>query len=470
MRIKGTVLACLVLFSTFPSPLPADPATVLTLGAVLGNLMNEVEAALNAARNAGDSVEMDAARQAELTIENVQNAYQSSLNVTFNEKIDPTIQGTIDQVTSMVNDVTSRVFTSADQAAARGQQIANTLPFRQSEPQVTSVSPHFIPVANSVSKVRVIVQGNFPCNGQASLAASLRIGAHSYQPSSNTTQELDFVVPFGDLFAQPPKVVRDREAEFKHGVVDTIASEYSLHRFTTIGGDLSVPWKKSCSPGIFETAQTDHFKIQLALLPQMMGVMTFTNASGQITLNTSKTFSSPSYHQCSTAPCGNNDDTGHPYSVTPDSGCTVIQNTSQILANAVGSWSDSFVSDDSNAVKWKVTTIHHGIFGTSGDVSFRITFQETCPSGTPSTSSDSDYYSALPWNSSFSMPFKITSDSPVAGTVRSWKIALDAFDQSHSEFVGAGASKFLRVSETLPDANNQIMITLTTPDPSTIDF
>jgi hypothetical protein len=72
--------------------------------------MNEVEAALNAARNAGDSVEMDAAPQAELTIENVQNAYQSSLNVTFNEKINLTIQGTIDQVTFIFGRMTTAVY------------------------------------------------------------------------------------------------------------------------------------------------------------------------------------------------------------------------------------------------------------------------------------------------------------------------------------------------------------------------
>jgi hypothetical protein len=163
-------------------------------------------------------------------------------------------------------------------------------------------------------------------------------------------------------------------------------------------------------------------------------------------------FTSPAMLQCSTGDCGNNDDIDHPYSTRPDDGCSVVRNSSVFnVGPNEGDWSKSFVSDDGNAVSYKVTTIHHSIspFGSnnSGRVTFSISFKEQCPV-TTTTSNPQDV--SLSWGDSKDYPYP-------AGT---WVVTFDSFDGHHFELRESGsAGEFLTVSGAI----SHVQLSLASP-------
>ena len=167
----------------------------LTLGAALSKLMDKVNDAITAARNSGDTLEIDAGRQAALAISNAQNAYQDSLNKTFDDHLDPTIRGTVNQLQTVVTGITSGVQTTVAQAELSAQQIVNGLPFRQHEPQLTSFTPNFVVPSTSDYPVVVHLKGNFEFAAQSAFTPELTISGKDYFPVTATTQELVFHIP-----------------------------------------------------------------------------------------------------------------------------------------------------------------------------------------------------------------------------------------------------------------------------------
>jgi len=67
---------------------------IVTLGFTLNKLSETIQQAIENARNAGQTLEMEAGRQAYLTIEEAKNAYKESLNLTM-DRVDQTTHALI---------------------------------------------------------------------------------------------------------------------------------------------------------------------------------------------------------------------------------------------------------------------------------------------------------------------------------------------------------------------------------------
>lgn len=359
-------------------------------------MTDQVDQIVIDARNSGNSVAMEAGREASLAIANAQNAYSESLNETV-DKLDPRIKDTTDKLQSLVNDISSGAITTVDLATTRTQAIVNTIPFANKELQVTNISPQFVVPSESVP-VHIQFHGNFPSSSLAGFAPYLLIGGKRYS-GQNGTQDLSFLIPAGNIFKQASDSVQ----------------------FTQVS--LVTPWQADKYFGLRHVRREDNFNIYIGALPSSPGQLTLIHTEN-LTVPETKVYTSGPFHQASTKEAGNNDDKNHPYLVTPDTGWHVVRNTSNfVIFSSQGDQSHSFVSDDADRVQYNVTTIHHGA-GSSGSIDFRITFTES----TTQTQSVSKTESmSLNWGDSKAFNYP-------AG---SWKLVFTSFDGRHFEMTGS---------------------------------
>jgi hypothetical protein len=199
-------------------------AGAVTVGIFLSHMMDQVNQAIINAKNAGLTIEIQAGTEAAIAISNAQNAFTTSSDKLFDQHLDPTIAGSLDKIQQMVNDVSANAFKTVDEAATRGQQIIDTLPFRNGAPQVTSITPKFIVPSQTSYTVLVRVKGNFVNAGQPGYDPTLSVNGKQFT-GAEATQELQFTVPV----AQLSPVVSNSTPAFSFGTSQI---------------DLNVPWSK----------------------------------------------------------------------------------------------------------------------------------------------------------------------------------------------------------------------------------
>jgi hypothetical protein len=428
-RLGAAMMQATVLILSLVMPgQPQDVVGAATLGALLNKLADEVDQIVMDARNSANSVGMEMGREADLAIANARNAYSDALNETI-DKLDPKIKDTTDKMQSLIDDIKSGAISTVDLATSRAQQIVNSLPFRNNEPQVTASTPRFVVPSEKVPIV-LRFQGNFPNSSMNGFEPYLVFSGKKYT-SQNTTQQLSFEIPAGTVFH--------------------LGSADNAGKLQSAQVTLVVPWQQSKAWGLIHVRQEDHFNLIIGALPTSPGnisiIHTTTNSSP-----VTQDFQSGPFHQASTKEAGNNDDKGHPYSITPDGGWHVVRNTSVFkVFSAQGDWSQSFVSDDGDRVQYNVTTIHHGFSGgSSGSVDFRILFKETTTQVTNNSVTET---MDLEWGDSKTFNYP-------AGT---WKIIFTSFDGKHFEITGSGVpNPFLDVK------NQEGSMVVSTKDPATL--
>lgn len=405
-----------------------DVPSDIALGIFLNNLLDNLNQILMNARNAGLMLEIEAGREINIAIQNAQNVFSKNLEDAIS-KLDDSGKLLVGKLTSLVNDLNAGIQSTMADVIARAQQISNSLPFRDHEPQLLRALPRFVVPSISNYEVPVVFQGNFEFAARQDFLPYLLINGKKYPPKDIGTQEITFRVSVDELF--PAKAILE-----KH-----------LCNFTQ--ATLIVPWETSFL-GLFPKRHQNQYQVIIGALPQSPGQITVIHK----TINKkpySKRFSAGGYHQASTRESGNKDDIDHPYSVRPEDGYTVVRNTSSLdVAASQGDWSKSFVSDDGNQVVYKVTTIHHGA-GSSGSVDFAISFDQIQNIDEPITTSEPV---DLVWGDSKSFDYKPGS----------WTVLFNAFDGSHTEFLGAKKSKFLLIEEQTGG------FTIATVDPKTLEF
>jgi len=416
LSLRGCAGSIFALAVSTAGPLPAHAQGFgdLALGVALDKLGDEVNQAVLNAGNVGQATEIEAGREASIAIAEAKNAYADSLDKTV-KTLDPEVRQSIDQIKSLADGVANNTITSVADAESRLQQITNSLPFANNEPQVTSVTPRFVVPARNSYPVRISFKGNFINAAQNGLTPSLTINHKTYT-GAVTTQEVVFLVPVSEIFPVNP------------------GADTSKFRATTVS--LDVPWLKSEWLGLWHEKKDDKFSVFVGALPPSPGSLilshTVTGSNHVV-----RTFTSQNFHICSTGECGNNDDIDHHVTVRPDTGWHVVRGSSRAgVGSAQGDHSGpNFVADDGDQVTYTATTIHHR-FGSSGSIDFSISFQEYQDQPTTTTVSEPV---ALLWGDSKLINYP-------AG---SWKLAVTTFDGNHLEFAGVDSSqKFVNVGSS----------------------
>lgn len=431
MVIKRTAVLGIIAILISSSSTNADVIGSATLAFTLNHLMDQVQQAIEAARNAGLTIELEAGREAAIAIQNAQNAYASDLNLTM-DRVDNTTRRTVDQLNTLVTDVSRNAFSNLNDVAGRVQQIVNSLPFRDHQPQLTRVSPRFVVPAINTYPAVIHLNGNFEAASEPGYAPKLQIGDKAYDTSYSSTQELQFAVPVSELFS---------------GALD------SKFNFTTVTA--TVPWK-ACSVKFIWCWSTkkemNTYKLFLGALPASPGKLTLQWQSTHSQRNTKQIHTNEIY-QTSASDGANHDHKDVPYQLRPEPGWHILQGSSRLdesPGSTEGDRSETFISDAGDVVEYHVTTIHHGI-GTAGRVHFTIYATEYQDVSVADPINTTDY--SLKWGDSKAI-------NQNGGT---WTMLFDAFDGSHSEFTGADQNnRFVQIR------NSGGSYTVGTADPATL--
>ncbi|MEZ4784821.1 MAG: hypothetical protein R3F28_12195 [Candidatus Kapaibacterium sp.] len=401
---------------------------VATVAFFLNQLVDKLNGAIDNAKNAGLSLEIQAGREAYLAIENAKHAYSEIANETLN-RLDNITQQRLNKLKDIVDDVQNRTYDNLDKLASRVQTAVNALPFRPHEPQLSGSEPRSVTPGVTSYEVAIRCKGNFEYAAQKDLRPSLKVGESEYYPSAVSTEEITFLVP--------TSIINQAGSPASNG-----GPSYAI-------ADLTIPWKTGGFLGLFKKRKNNTYKMILGVLPTTPGRIRLMHRVHGTNIE-KRRFTSGKFYQSSAEDGGNDDKKNVPYSITPTSGWTLIRNThsfDQIWSK--GKWSQSFRGDDGNRLVYEVTTIHK-VIGTSGQVQFSLSFDESRV--VPTVSEEWEEID-LRWGDSRTFPFG-TND---------WKVVFDGFDGSHEEFVTSSAtSKYLKINST------STSVVISTVDPKAV--
>lgn len=134
-----------------------DPLGGLALGAGLQMFADEVNTIVNTAGTNGKLIAIEAGKQLWLTINNAKLAYADEREKTF-KQLNVSVQGNIQTLYGALQTFKIDGFAKSEEILKGAQQVANTLPMSNKEPQVTGYAPYFIiTAASSVQPASAIV-------------------------------------------------------------------------------------------------------------------------------------------------------------------------------------------------------------------------------------------------------------------------------------------------------------------------
>lgn len=376
------------------------------LGAVFGGMMDEVNTLITNARNAGDTLLLRAGSEAQLAIQSAQAAFDTELDKSISE-LDAVATEKVAALRSMVDQLERQTAADAMSALEKAQQIANTLPFSRTTPQLTSISPQLITLDPRKDSVTLTMHGNFFHALDPALKPSLVINGNQLDPGMSTTQELTFVVPVRFLPLASPTAI------------------------TLTAAKLTVPYLQG---DVNPTKKIGTFSLLLSLLPRSPGQIAVSWTQLSSRTQTRHVVSNKMHQDSST-----DDDKGHSHcdDPIPEHWSYVTWSAKFVMDRSSGDW--SFQSDPVRTtpqVCFSVTTIHHcGFFcpGDNGNVDFHFEYDisQEVPVETPR-----QQQLQLTWGDSKIIP----------GPMKDWKVTFDSFDGHHQEFAATDmANPYLKV-------------------------
>lgn len=390
----------------------------ITFGALLNQLSDKVEGIVRQAEQSGKGVLIEGGSQVYSAIGTTKQAYNESLNLTF-EQLDRATQGVYNQLKTLTSNLEDNSFQEFDKLSEQAQLIANTLPFSKSVPQVRSFSPSHL--AKGFTSIPIEIFGNFVDANGDSYEPYLSNGKDTIYPIQILTTKIKFLVP-------PNFIIKSN---------DSIKNYQSL--------SLHLPYKKGW--WIFSCMQNSIFKILITVLPNSIGIFKITQTIPKEVEEIKNARTPETWCQHSS----NDDDKGHKYSspnytLSENGGYTIIPETVKFITewsqgDENDQWSKSLEST-SPQVTYSVTTIHHR-FGTSGKVNFHFEYQLKKKYNIQELK---EQIFTLKWGESrvFDMP---------AG---SWKIFFTDFDNVTNEYNTSEKSNYLNIEANSTQVKIQV--------------
>lgn len=190
------------------------------LGGVLSGLRDTVNGIIDTAGAQGQALTVTAAGQVLLAVSNAESAFATDLNISL-DKADDAVRRNVEQLRAMVTQLQSGTAALLETATNDAQQLINTLPFTNKNPQVRAFSPRFMTAAAN-QPVAVSVRGNFVWAAEKKMDVTLVVGETTYKAAENTTSSLQFLVPasaFASLPDRAQRVSMELHAPYESGVV-----------------------------------------------------------------------------------------------------------------------------------------------------------------------------------------------------------------------------------------------------------
>jgi hypothetical protein len=193
-RAPAAWLGCLVLVAQLL--VACNPASD-TVQAFIQPLREQVNAVIDKAAQSGDQLLLTAAGQVDLALSNAVSALGDQLDRSI-DKVDDASRANLDHLATLVADLQSGSQALVQSTIDGAQQILNTLPFTNKNPQVRAWTPH-VTAAGGAGPVELTVLGNFVHATQHEAAVSLRSASAAYKPAALITSQMVFQVPAAEF-------------------------------------------------------------------------------------------------------------------------------------------------------------------------------------------------------------------------------------------------------------------------------
>lgn len=195
-RTLSLVAIAALLMCTLSACPGSNPITT-TVGDVLTQYQNTLDSTLAAIQNVSN-VELQAVgAEVQIVLDNAKSSMEDVLNVATND-VDKTVQDSLAAIGNLVNNITTDTISVIHQALMATQQLVNSLPLTNKNPQVSSYDPSYAaPQDLHGQTVPVTVHGNFVYAYQKKTQPQLTWpGAPTpLMGAAVTTQVLSFDVP-----------------------------------------------------------------------------------------------------------------------------------------------------------------------------------------------------------------------------------------------------------------------------------
>ena len=234
-----TLLALLVLLAG-PTALSSGCGSRGPLvGAILGDLTHDVNATVQNAGAEARATTLASAAAVQDAINNAESAFAEDLNKAI-DKVDENTRGNINRLQAIVADLQKGTQQTIKVAGQDAQQLINTLPFVNRNPQVKRYSPVFV-VQGGPPTVQLRIEGNFVEAFRRNFKPLVHVGGQTFEPNLLTTQELGYEIPTGVLPAAPAK------------------------QLASVSLELETPYEKGA---IFKNQDLGTFRLLVSVLPE----------------------------------------------------------------------------------------------------------------------------------------------------------------------------------------------------------
>lgn len=229
-----------------------------TLKNIFDDYITRIDKTIQDAINSGNYAAIGllslAGDQLEKLIDHSANAYKDSLDYTL-DTVSAEIHNFLIELETMIKDFESMVEANIQDTATLAQQIVNTLPLANLQPQLTSTKPRCFVVTNINGNSTVSFHGNFFWAGHYEEGL--------FQDDDYTPQ-----LTFGDRkCVLLHKENDDLEFEFPNAVFGNLPSK----KYSKATGILSVFWKEQ--GWILNTRRENRYHITLLALPIIAGTV-----------------------------------------------------------------------------------------------------------------------------------------------------------------------------------------------------
>lgn len=287
-----TLVMCLLTLTGCPPP---PPGVINPVGGALSGFRDTLNSVISEATAKGEALLVTAAGQVDLAVSNAESSLAADLNKSL-DSVDSSVRQTLDHLQTLVADVKTATQETLKTAIDGSQQLINSLPFTNKNPQVRSYSPQFSALTSNVD-VAITVSGNFFWASEQGKQVTLTAGGETLQPTLSTTTTVGFTLP-ARLFSSSPD------------------------RFTPTSFTVHAPYEKGA---IFPQAKVGDFRLLVTILPnQPLRALTLKNSTAVQGTETKQAFQPTQYTTDGTgwrveswSNCKDNSDS-HAISADPD--------------------------------------------------------------------------------------------------------------------------------------------------------
>ncbi len=162
------------------------------VGSLLQPMQDKVTAIIDDASAQGQVLLMTSAGQVDLALDNFESSVAADLHRSIKE-VDDATRRRVEQLQDLVATLETGSAALLTQAIDGSQQLINSLPFTNKNPQVRGYTPRFVNPRSDT--IQVQIQGNFVWAMEAGKQVTLRLGSATYSPNENTTNRIGFAIP-----------------------------------------------------------------------------------------------------------------------------------------------------------------------------------------------------------------------------------------------------------------------------------